>query len=122
MRRRVWRIAVASSDAKVINEHFGRANEIFIIDLVSEGTYTFVEKRATAPISINGEDSQQALSERVEALKDCIAVLVAQIGTLAERALEQNGISVFVQPDYIDSALLKLARYFAKTKFIKPEE
>jgi len=122
MSKRVWRIAVASKDAKVINEHFGRANEFFIIDLVSDGTYTFVEKRPLAPICISGEHSQQALLERVDALKDCTAVLVAQIGTFAKRALEQNEISVFEQPDYIDNALPKLARYFAKTKFTKPEE
>ncbi len=120
--RRVWRIAIASLDAKVINEHFGRAKEFFIIDLSSDGTYTFVEKRSAAPICVCGEHSQEAIEDRITALNDCAAVLVAQIGASAKRALEQNRISVFEQPDYINSALLKLARYFTKTNFTKPEE
>ena len=119
---RNWRVAVASSDGKVINEHFGRAKEFFIVDIAPDGTYTFIEKRAVVPVCVGGGHTGEAIEAVVSELRDCVAVLVSRIGTAAKRALEQNSISVFEQPDYIDSALAKLAKYFAKTHFTVPEE
>lgn len=117
-----WRVAIASLDGKVINEHFGRAKAFFIIDLAPDGTYTLFEKRDVTPLCDNGEHSQEGLLNSISALSDCSAVLVSRIGMAAKRALELNRISVFEQPDYIDSALSKLAKYFAKTNFTLPEE
>lgn len=117
-----WRVAIASLDGKVINEHFGRAKAFYIIDLTSDGTYSLYEKRDVPPLCANGEHSQEGLLNSISALSDCTAILVSRIGMAAKRALEQNRISVFEQPDYIDSALSKLAKYFTKTKFTVPEE
>lgn len=116
------RVAVASMDGKVVNEHFGRAKELLIVDVAPDGTYTFVEKRPVARLCMSGEHPQEALGATVSALSDCAAVLVSRIGITAKRALETNRISVFEQPDLIDSALSKLAKYFAKTNFTVPEE
>lgn len=117
-----WRIAVASLDGKVINEHFGRAKEFYIVDINRDGTYAFIEKRAIDPLCHSGEHAEAALEATVNALHDCVAVLVSRIGVAAKRTLELNKIAVFEQPDYIESALSKLAAYFIKTNFIKPED
>jgi nitrogen fixation protein NifX len=119
---RKWRVAVASLDGKVINEHFGRAHAFLIIDLAPDGSYTLVENRSVVPLCMGGEHTQEALESSVSALSDCTAVLVARIGIAAKRALELNRISVFEQPDFIDIALSKLAEYFAKINHIVPEE
>lgn len=117
-----WRIAIASLDGKVINEHFGRADAFYVVDLSPDGSYTLIEKRTVTPLCADGDHTQEGLESSIRALSDCTAVLVSRIGMAAKRALEINRISVFEQPDYIDSALQKLARYFSKTKFILPEE
>lgn len=117
-----WRIAVASRDGKVINEHFGRAREFYIIDIAPEGTYTFIEKRCVSPLCMSGEHSQEAMESSVSSLRDCAAVLVSRIGTAAKRSLELNRIAVFEQSDFIEDALSKLAKYFIKTNFTVPEE
>ncbi|HWQ75316.1 MAG TPA: NifB/NifX family molybdenum-iron cluster-binding protein, partial [Syntrophomonas sp.] len=113
-----WRVAVASLDGKVINEHFGRAKEFYIVDINQDGTYAFIEKRAVAPLCHSGEHAETAMETTVNALHDCVAVLVSRIGAAAKRTLERNKIAVFEQPDYIENALSKLAAYFIKTKFI----
>jgi len=119
---RKWRVALASTDGKVINEHFGRAREFYIVDIARDGTYKLVERRAVIPLCSEGGHLPYALESHVSALRDCIAVLVSRIGPAARRALELNRISVFEQPDFIDSALAKLAEYFAKTNTVLPEE
>ncbi len=119
---KAWRIAIASLDGKVVNEHFGRAKEFLIVDIKPDGASEFIEKRAVTPLCGSGEHTQQALSAGVGALGDCTAVLVARIGNAAKRALELNGIAVFEQPDYIENALSKLAKYFIKTNHTNLEE
>lgn len=118
---RKWRVAIASLDGKVINEHFGRAKSFLIIDLAPDGTYTLVETRGVVPLCEGGEHTPEALENSIGALRDCTAVLAARIGMAAKRALEINRISVFEQPDFIDIALSKLAEYFAKTNHTVPE-
>jgi len=119
---RYWRVAIASLDGKVINEHFGRAKAFFIVDIARDGTWHLVEKREVAPLCSGGQHTREAMANHIGALRDCVAVLVSQIGPAARRALEINRIAVFEQPDYIDNALSKLAKYFIKTNFTVPEE
>lgn len=109
-----WRAAIASLDGKVVNEHFGRAKEFLIVDIKPDGTYEFIEKRSVTPLCSGGEHTEQALVSVINTLRDCTAVLVARIGTAAERALNVHHIAVFEQPDYIDEAIRKLAKYFVK--------
>ncbi len=47
------RMAIASSDGKVVNQHFGRANKFFIIDVNKEDmTFKFIETRTAFPVCI----------------------------------------------------------------------
>lgn len=117
-----WRAAIASLDGKVINEHFGRARTFYIVDITRDGSWHLVEKRDVVPLCSGGHHSREAMAAHIRTLGDCAAVLAAQVGPAARRALELNRISVFEQPDYIDSALAKLAEYYAKTNFTVPEE
>ncbi|KPU46179.1 FeMo cofactor biosynthesis protein NifB [Oxobacter pfennigii] len=117
-----WRVAVASTDGKVINEHFGRAKDFFIIDIKSDGSREYIERRIVTPLCANGEHKNEELSYVINALSDCTAVLVARVGMGVKRALEINKISVFEQPDYIENALTKLTNYFIKTNHSYMEE
>ena len=117
-----WRVAIATSDGKVVNEHFGRASEFWIVDIKPDGTHEIFERRAGTPLCNSGEHTEEDLAVRAAALGDCTAVLVARIGTAAKRALEINKIAVFEQPDYIEDAIFKIAKYFIKTNYSYSEE
>lgn len=110
-----WRIAVASMDGKVINEHFGRAKSFYIVDINSDGTSEYAGARDIVPVCSGGEHSSMVLEDAVRAISDCDAILVAKIGAAPKRLLEMNHIAVFEQPDYIDNAIEKLTKYFIKT-------
>lgn len=113
-----WRVAVATTDGKVINEHFGRARAFYIFDIKLDGTHEFLEKRTVTPLCRDWNHDDNALLDITERLKDCSAVLVSKIGPSAMRILEINGIAVFEEANYIDETLGKMARYFVKTNYI----
>jgi predicted Fe-Mo cluster-binding NifX family protein len=54
-------------------------------------------------------------------LSDCNYVLVSRIGSGAENALEQAGISAYVIPDLIENALRKLFSYIEINRMIYGE-
>jgi predicted Fe-Mo cluster-binding NifX family protein len=110
-----WRVAVASIDNVLITEHFGRAKWFYVLDIQDDGTYTTLERRLVDPLCDHGGHSEPGLLGSIEAIKDCIAVLVAVIGPAAKKRLELAGISVFEQPDKVDEAVKKLAAYYKRT-------
>jgi predicted Fe-Mo cluster-binding NifX family protein len=67
------------------------------------------------PLCDHGGHSEAGLLGSIEAIKDCIAVLVAVIGPSAKKRLELAGISVFEQPDKVETAVQKLAAYYSRT-------
>lgn len=103
-----FKVAVASTDGKVINQHFGRSQE-FLIFALNGGNFEFIEIRKNTPPCGSGENHENQMSKTVEALADCKVVLVSQIGPAAVQALNSKGIKVFVLPNYIDEALKTLA-------------
>jgi len=99
-----YRVAVASTDGKYVNEHFGRAKQFLVFEFNDNG-YQFIELRQNLP-SCNIEQSDESGHSRtVELLADCKAVLVARIGPGAEQYLIQHGIKALTIPDFIDEAL-----------------
>lgn len=81
------RIAVASSDGIVINQHFGRADTFYIYEMTGEKGVQFVEKRRGKPFCHGGEHDDKELLDSIELLADCGKVFVLQIGKGAEEAL-----------------------------------
>jgi len=101
------RVAVASTDGKYVNDHFGRAKQFLVFDL-SETEYRFLELRPNTP-SCNWENPDENRHlKTVELLSDCQVVLVARIGPGAEQFLNEHGIKVLVIPNFIDEALEEL--------------
>jgi predicted Fe-Mo cluster-binding NifX family protein len=103
------RIAVASSDGKVINRHFGRADRFFVLDLDGAG-YRFAEERAVEPLCNDFDHSHAALRDTVGALSDCAGVFAAKIGAGAANALYAAGIRVFEATGVISEVLAEAAR------------
>ena len=103
------RIAVASSDGKFINQHFGRATQFLIFDLESntpKNDYQFVELRPNKPSCNWGEPEEAAHLQTIQNISDCQTVLVSQIGPGALAVLADHGICAVTIFGFIDEVLL----------------
>lgn len=110
-----YRVAVASTDGKVINQHFGRAEKFYIIDVEDSGEYRYLETREACAACQGGTHAEDLLVRNAELLSDCKYVLVSQIGPGAEYALSKKGITAFAVANYIDEAVKKLIQYHFET-------
>ncbi|HEY8910984.1 MAG TPA: NifB/NifX family molybdenum-iron cluster-binding protein [Desulfosporosinus sp.] len=99
-----YRVAVASSDGKYVNEHFGRAKK-FLIFNVADNQCEFYELRNNNPPCSGEGHNEDQMSRTVELLADCKAVIVSQIGPGAVEALSLKGITSYVLPNFIEDAL-----------------
>lgn len=102
-----YKVAVASSDGKVVNTHFGRALQFLIFEVGDTG-WSFLEARENQPACSFGEHSDGGLLHTAQLISDCKIVLVTMIGPGASQVLEQRGIKPFSSPGYIDELLNKL--------------
>ncbi len=113
-----YKIAVASTDGKVVNQHFGRADQFYIIEVDDKGKFEAIELRKLPPVCQGGNHDEDAMQINVKLLSDCEFVLVSRIGQSAENVLEQQGISAYVIPDIIENAVIKLITYVKIDKMI----
>jgi nitrogen fixation protein NifX len=108
-----YKIAAASSDGKVVNQHFGRTKQFVIFEVNENGGYVFLENRENAPPCNLGEHSTNAMLKAVDLLSDCKIVIVSQIGPVAEEVLNKKGIKAIVISDFIENAITKIISYNA---------
>ena len=99
------KVAVASSDGIVINQHFGRADTFYIYEILQTGKIRFLEKRKGRPFCHSGEHEEQDLLDSVELLADCDKVLVLQLGRGAERALIARKVEPVATRGFIEEVL-----------------
>lgn len=111
-----YKVAVASSDGKVINQHFGRSRQFLIFEIADDVTWNFIEIRENVPPCGSGEHNESDMERTVDLLSDCSKVLVSQIGLGAEQALRYKGITAYSISDFIDHALDKLIDFERKQK------
>lgn len=113
-----YKIAVASTDGKVVNQHFGKADQFYIIRVDDQSKYELTELRELPPVCQGGDHDDDAMQRNIKALADCEYVLVSRIGQRAENELQGQGIGVYVIPDMIEDALNKLISYVEIDKII----
>ncbi len=101
------RAAVASTDGKVINRHFGKADRFLIFDLTHDG-FNYIETRRLPPCCNQGEHEDNAFENVAKALSDCKIILISKIGAPAADFLESRGFEVYESPFPIHSVLNKL--------------
>lgn len=104
------KVAVASSDGKYINQHFGMASQFLIFEVSDDGTYKFLELRLNKPAcSVEGH-SDMSMEESVELISDCQIVLASQIGPGAIDILLTHNITPYIAPTFIDEALKEVVK------------
>lgn len=108
------RIAVASSDGKVVNQHFGKATR-FLIYEVNGDKIEYKETRKNDPSCGTGEEGQghddDALARAIALIADCETVLCARVGMGAYDELMGHGILPFEARDMIEPAIKSYLNY-----------
>ncbi len=107
------RIAVASKDGRIVNQHFGHAKRFLIFELDETGRINLVEERPVdryCPGDEEAEETSHPFEEdrftRVySAIKDCEYLLVARIGPTPEEKLRQKGIKTITCYDYLEEGI-----------------
>lgn len=107
----VYKVAAASSDGIVINQHFGRADTFYIYEVAGAGKYRFLEIRTVTPVCHGGNHSDKELCENISRFKDCKYILVSRIGMGAANMVEQSGITPMELPGMMEESLDKLITY-----------
>jgi len=104
------KVAVISSDGKVVNQHFGKAFRFYIFE-VDCGKVQFIEVRETTPLCGSSEhgNSDAVLSRTISLISDCKALLCARIGSRPQEELRKNGIKPIEASCFIDEALSKIS-------------
>lgn len=102
------RAAVASTDGKIINCHFGKASKFLIFELVNN-SFEYIEIREVKPCCNRGEHEDNAFEIAAKKLSDCSIILVSKIGMMAADFLESRGFAVYEAPFPIKECLEKLA-------------
>ncbi len=106
------RIAAASTDGKLINQHFGRADRFYILETDEEtAQYSLSDIRENIPVCSGGNHDDSQMRELVKSLSDCRYVLVSRIGRQAENELAAFGITAYEIPGVIGESVDKLIRY-----------
>lgn len=106
-----YKIAVASSDEIVVNQHFGRADKFLIFKVENDGSFSFIETRAVKPVCNYGNHDDGQLTENLQKIKDCKYFLVSKIGTGASIQAEQLGITPMELPDMIEESIRKVISF-----------
>jgi predicted Fe-Mo cluster-binding NifX family protein len=105
-----YKIALASTDGKVVNQHFGHVN-CFLIAEITENEYNCVELRAVPPCCNGGGKHETATFDAVlELLHDVQAIIVSRIGPFASNYLERAGKIVYEAPYPIEPLLQKMIK------------
>lgn len=99
-----YKIAFASSDGKVVNQHFGRTKQFLIVEIDGKD-YKYVETRVNEPSCKDFQHTEDAMNKSIELISDCKAVFVARIGQGASAKVEEKGIEGIEAPYFIEDIL-----------------
>jgi predicted Fe-Mo cluster-binding NifX family protein len=107
------KIAIASSDGKNVDLHFGKAKSLCIFDFDEEkDVITFVEKRNVEIV----EDEKHQWMKTLDVIDDCDIVVCVQAGFKSKVGIGKTDIKLLEDEGSIDEVL---KRYIDHYKFMK---
>ena len=98
------RVAVSSSDGRMVDEHFGATVQFVILD-VQPDTVRFVENRVNEPSCQAGGHSGGASARSVALISDCQVLLTVRAGPPVLARLAAQGIEVYQTSTSIAEAI-----------------
>ncbi len=102
-----YKVAFASSDGKVVNQHFGRTKQFLIVEIDNKD-YRYIETRVNEPSCQEFQHTEDAMNGSIELILDCKAVFVARIGQGALAQVEARGIKGIEAPYFIEDIIDKI--------------
>ena len=105
------KVALASSDGKNIDLHFGKAEKFYIYSIDDEVGYDLVEERLVEPVCQDGSHQISKMEESTLRFTDCKYIVVSRLGAAAGAALSAHGITAMELPGTIDDAILRIWKY-----------
>ncbi|MBQ6252935.1 NifB/NifX family molybdenum-iron cluster-binding protein [Ruminococcus sp.] len=102
-----YRIAVASTDGIVVNQHFGHAERFHIIE-IDDNNYSFIGTREVERVCQGHYHNDSSFDKVIDVLSDVHAVLVAKIGSGASEQLESRRLTVYEAPFPIEPLIEKI--------------
>lgn len=123
-----YKVAVATSDGKNVDSHFGHVSSFLILEVDGEsGHFEDIEDRSVAAACSAGErggvscggrngvgEGKSAMDAIAEILEDVDYVLTARIGPHAIRALAKYNITAYDIVLPIDEAVKKISEFRQK--------
>lgn len=114
-----YKVAFASSDGKVVNQHFGRSKQFLIIEIDNiNKEYKILERRINPP-SRGDEQNGKDIDKSIELISDCKVVFVAKIGQCAMPSVVAKGIQVVEMPHPIEDIIEKI--FESRFRYLKFE-
>jgi nitrogenase molybdenum-iron protein alpha/beta subunit/MoaA/NifB/PqqE/SkfB family radical SAM enzyme len=104
------RIAVASKKGIAVDQHFGQATEFYIYEY-KNGNISLKERRPVTKYCRGIEDCDEGedkVGQSIETISDCHAMIALRIGEIPKALLQERGIQVFTDCDYIEASIKKL--------------
>ena len=113
-----FKVAVASSDGKFINQHFGRSRQFLVFEVnETNESFNFLDLRSTEAVCQGQQHDDDQLTALANLLSDCHFILAARIGPGAEHLLAEKGIRALEYTAFIEDALKKLALTLHRLKW-----
>lgn len=107
-----FKVAITTSDGKLINQHFGRCSEFSIVEVDPDtGHWKFIEKRETEQTCNNFSHSEEQIDEVAKMLSDCLYLLTYRIGTYPCFVLKSYGVTCLEASELITNSLERLYKY-----------
>jgi len=107
------RIAIASSDGKNVDLHFGKARSICIFDFDEEKDNKIFLERRTVEIE---EGERHQWMKTLDAIRDCDVVICVQAGFKSKFGIEEAGLKLVEDEGPLDEVI---NRYIEHYKFMK---
>jgi predicted Fe-Mo cluster-binding NifX family protein len=128
-----YRIALASSDGKQVDLHFGYADFFYIIQVDEKtGLWNSIEQRSLPEAPREGVEpgrqggcsghNDERLNRVINILPDCRYLLTRRIGKKPHAFLQRCGITALESPFDINEAVAKLNNYHLKYGNINKEK
>ena len=103
------RIALASSNGRVVDTHFGHAESFYVYE-IEDALAAFVEERRTNASCSGRSHDESSFDATLAILSDCTAIVVSVIGYGAAAYLAGKGMRVFESPYFeVEAVAAKIA-------------
>jgi hypothetical protein len=118
------KIAIATTDGKIVDQHFGRAQKFSIYEKSDSGLKLLEERKTISYCKCSDCGPHEFFADRLEEvsskIKDCQVIVACQIGKVPSEKLYEKGFQVISYEGEISHIpFCNYSDYFFKKEFEK---